>query len=508
MQYSERSAVIVLGPPRSGTSAVCHVLQKLGIDFGNPDLFIDPEQNKHNPIFFELVSLNEINDEILAELGWSYRDFVATPLREDFTSLLADKFEARIADFLESNFLGSMRIGIKDPRFCFTLPLWTTVMGRLGIECQYLLTKRDSEAVAASNFRLSPERGIEYSRRIVDLSEGAALYFLKGRKYQSVSFEELAASAPAAVESLVAVSGCGIDTVTQTIAAIFDSALMHLRGDGRSEPDSDLAEDYATMSKLVRKFQMPVGDSAAGALRTPGSTKMPSGHHLTTSFLLEKDVAFERGKVQLYFRSEAESYTEVNSVVMPWPSFATAETIEFNLPEDHSVDYVRLDLNDFPGAYAVQQLLIDGQDMVPLRRATAGNGAVLELRNGNIGLIANHGDPWLEFSVPSGHLRQLIVKIQRLALEAISQKIFEDPEFDALLRELHGRMSRMDDRVVSLKEHTTNLVTEVSTDILGRIANEGAASSERAERVLEQVAVLLDVIQTNERKTPFQRWFR
>jgi hypothetical protein len=488
---------------------MCHVLQKLGTDFGDPDLFIDPEQNRHNPIFFELVSLNEINDEILAELGWSYRDFVATPLHEDFSSALADKFEARIASFLQSNFGESNRIGMKDPRFCFTLPLWMTVMGRLGIECQCLLTERDSEAVAASNFRLSPERGIEYSRRIVDLSKGAALYFLKNRTYQSVSFEELAASAPSAVKSLMAISGHGAEMVAQTIAEVFDRNLMHLQGDERSEPNSDLdlAEDYASLAKLVRKFQMPVGGSAASPPHARGSMPL-SGHHLGTSFLLEKNVAFERGKVQLYFRSEAESYTEANSIVMPWPSFASTEIVEFNLPDDHMVNYIRLDLNDFPGAYAVQQLLIDGQALVPLQRATAGNGAVLELHNGNIGLVANHDDPWLEFSIPSGRAHQLAVKVQRLPLEAISQKIFEDPEFDVLLRQLHDRVSRIDDRVVGIQEHTVNVIAKVHGDIVDRIANEGVASSERAGHMLEQVIALQDVVKAEKNRSVFQRWFR
>src|SRR6185312_2247106 len=68
-------AILVIGAPRSGTSAVSNVLSELGVDFGDRERFVDPEIHRHNPIFFELQSLNHLNDAILAELGFKYADF-------------------------------------------------------------------------------------------------------------------------------------------------------------------------------------------------------------------------------------------------------------------------------------------------------------------------------------------------------------------------------------------------------------------------------------------------
>lgn len=453
MQNSGRSVVVVLGPPRSGTSAVCHVLQNLGVDFGDPSLFIDPEKNQHNPIFFELVELNEINEEIIRELGWEYRDFVATPLEEDFSSLLVDKFEDKIARFVESNFGGSPEFGLKDPRFCFTLPLWTTVFGRLGIEVRCLLTQRDGEAVAVSNFRLSPERGVEYSRRIVDLSLGSALNFLRSRDYQSVYFEGVAAASTPAITSLMAVSGRGDDVVRQAISSVLDSKLVHWKGEEPYQEDAAITEEYLALARSIRRFRMPVEGGGRGERAVPDSG-VRNGHALEPSFFSNEGASFERGRVKLYFRSSDGSYGEESSIVMPWPSPASVETIEFGLPDGNCASHIRIDPSEFPGAYAVLELIIDGKESVPLANAIAGNGALFELGNGGVGLVANHGDPWLEFKLPEGDACRVTVKMERISMPDAGRRIFEEAALATLFNGLNERVARIDDRIISSRDHS------------------------------------------------------
>lgn len=456
MRSSERSTVIVLGPPRSGTSAVCHVLRDLGIDFGDPTLFVDPEKHVHNPIFFELVELNEINEEILAELGWRYRDFVATPLVEDFPPELADKFEARIARFIESNFGDSTEIGLKDPRFCFTLPAWTAILGRLGMRQRHLLTHRDGEAVAVSNFRLSPARGIDYARRIVDLSMGAALHLLDGRDYQVVRFEGLAKADDASIASLADVSQRSADLVKEVVARVFDSALVHGHGDELHDLDLSAGADYADVARLIRRFRLPVGEVTSHPATGPDVET--TEHMLGIAGLFDKRAMFEFGKVQLYFRQDQESYREENSIVMPWPSRADTEVISFELPEDCSAGYIRLDLNDSPGAYAVRQLSIDAEAVAPIRHAIAGSGAVLELQNNSIGLVANHDDPWLEFKLPVPNASKLTVLMQRMSLADLGRRGFDDKQVANLLEGLNRRIAQVEDRIVGFWEDTTSTV--------------------------------------------------
>ncbi|MGR4875229.1 hypothetical protein [Pseudoxanthomonas sp. LARHCG66] len=458
MHSSDRSTVIVLGPPRSGTSAVCHVLRDLGIDFGDPKLFVNPEKHAHNPIFFELVELNEINDEILAELGWSYRDFVATPLAGDFSPEIADKFEVRIARFIESNFGSSTEIGLKDPRFCFTLPVWTTILGRLGIRQRHLLTHRDGEAVAVSNFRLSPTRGIDYARRIVDLSMGAALHLLDGRDYQVVRFEGLAKADEASIAALADVSQRSVGLVKEVVASVFDDTLVHGHGDEFHDLALSTGTDYAEVARLIRRFRLPVGETIPHAQAS--SEVEVVGHLLGITGLFDQRATFEFGKVQLYFRLENESYCEESSIVMPWPSRADTDVIAFELPEDCNAGYIRLDLNDSPGAYAVRQLSIDGQAVAPIRHAIAGSGAVLELQNGSIGLVANHDDPWLEFKLPIPDACKLTVLMQRMSLADLGRRGFDDTQVANLLEGLNRRIAQVEDRIVGFWEDTTSTVAD------------------------------------------------
>ena len=88
-----KKAILVVGPPRSGTSAVANVISKLGVYFGDPAKFVDPEQQKHNPIFFELSSLNRINDEIFQYFLKNWSDFDWIPDRSDFSESVCSRFQ-------------------------------------------------------------------------------------------------------------------------------------------------------------------------------------------------------------------------------------------------------------------------------------------------------------------------------------------------------------------------------------------------------------------------------
>jgi hypothetical protein len=57
-----KTAFIVLGAQRSGTSATSHLLSEFNINFG------------HNPIFFELKWVNDFNNRVVSHLGHVYTD--------------------------------------------------------------------------------------------------------------------------------------------------------------------------------------------------------------------------------------------------------------------------------------------------------------------------------------------------------------------------------------------------------------------------------------------------
>ena len=196
-----KKVIFVIGPPRSGTSAVSHVIHKLGVDFGSFDRFVDPEIYTHNPVFFELQSLNELNDEIFKYFSKTYSKFDWMPELGDFSHDVIHKFENKIFKFIKEEFSGSNIIGLKDPRFCFTLPIWSAVLKRLGFQVNCVLTRRMSNSVFTSNMLLN-QLPPAVNFRLVTQSQLLAREFVEAESYLVVRYEELMADPRSSIASL------------------------------------------------------------------------------------------------------------------------------------------------------------------------------------------------------------------------------------------------------------------------------------------------------------------
>lgn len=86
-----------MGAQRSGTSAISHALSEFGIDFGSRDRFI---QSAHNPIFFELKWVNELNNRIINALGYEYTDFFLLT-ESDFQTINTIQIESEIETLIQ-----------------------------------------------------------------------------------------------------------------------------------------------------------------------------------------------------------------------------------------------------------------------------------------------------------------------------------------------------------------------------------------------------------------------
>lgn len=457
-----RNAILVVGPPRSGTSAVCHVLNECGIDFGDPADFVDPAVNLHNPVFFELVELNDLNDRMMERLGWRYSDFNALPLQEDFDSSLADEFEPEVARLI-GRFGDAPSFGLKDPRFCFTLPLWVGLLSRLGVRVRILRTRRDPAAVASSNARLSPDRGIEYGRRIAALSDAAASYFLRDIAHETVRFEDLRGGGTDAIGSLAAIASMDPDRVSAACGRVFREELVHWHAHDTSDDTSALATDYEHLGRLMRSFGLRPG---GGEAPTPDGKPALAQLDLVAT----EQVSFVQGPVQVYYRSEEEVFTEERSVVIPWPGRGWEEAVSIELPEPGG-EYFRVDVNISPGAYMIDYLSIDGVAVAPLTAFLGANGAAYELPGGAIGLIANHGDPWIYFRSPSGPACSLSVRILRMTPEEAGRRLFDDRELESAIGALQQRISQSDDRTVEYVASLRDVIAESGVSVDARLAD-------------------------------------
>lgn len=221
-----KRAILVLGAPRSGTSAVSHVLSEMGVNFGDPRRFVDPVVHKHNPIFFELTSLNELNDAIFAKFGTSFGAFDWMPTAAELSRVR--EFNKPIARLMAEEFGASPLVGLKDPRFCFTLPIWQRALTSLGYEISYVVTHRSPHAVLSSNQTLnglSPEANF----RLVALSDLLPRRFLINEAdVTHVAYEGLI-EFPADTCTTLACA-IGLDSGSaETASAAIDPSLAHQR---------------------------------------------------------------------------------------------------------------------------------------------------------------------------------------------------------------------------------------------------------------------------------------
>jgi hypothetical protein len=142
-----KTAFLVLGAQRSGTSVTSHMLSKFGICFGNPASFL---QAAHNPIFFELTWVNQYNDRLIQTLGYSYTD-PFLPLESDFETVAITEIANELPALIQQEWQETPTIGIKDPRISLTFPIWRSALLKQGYTLQPILVFRHPAAFLRSN---------------------------------------------------------------------------------------------------------------------------------------------------------------------------------------------------------------------------------------------------------------------------------------------------------------------------------------------------------------------
>ena len=195
----------------------------MGVNFGDPRRFVDPTVHTHNPIFFELASLNALNDSIFARFGTSFGAFEWMPTN---LQMRTNEFARAIGSMMADEFGDAPLVGLKDPRFCFTLPIWRRALRSLGYAISYVVTHRSPHAVLASN-QVVNGLPAETNFRLVALSDLLSRRFLEGETgVVHVSYEDLTA----APESTCAALASALRMVPSTAAsAAIDQSLTHHR---------------------------------------------------------------------------------------------------------------------------------------------------------------------------------------------------------------------------------------------------------------------------------------
>ena len=141
-----KPALLVIGPSRSGSSALTAVLSLLGASL--PATLMPPGPgNPHG--HFEPQRLMELNEEILAAHGLAYWDPIPIPPTW-FDSAEAAGFTTRIAETITAEYASRPLPIIKDPRLCRTAPLHISALHLLGLTPHAIIPLRHPAAAARS----------------------------------------------------------------------------------------------------------------------------------------------------------------------------------------------------------------------------------------------------------------------------------------------------------------------------------------------------------------------
>ena len=142
---ASKTAIVVLGAYRSGTSALARVLNLCGAFL--PQRIIAARLGINPKGFWETEAVNDLNGRLMQYLGadWDRVDF-----RPPSGGPLLDEFLLNTKEVLGSEYAGAPLILIKDPRICVLAPLWHRTLRENGYRPVYVVCVRNPLEVARS----------------------------------------------------------------------------------------------------------------------------------------------------------------------------------------------------------------------------------------------------------------------------------------------------------------------------------------------------------------------
>ncbi|HEX8739896.1 MAG TPA: SEC-C metal-binding domain-containing protein [Casimicrobiaceae bacterium] len=259
----KRTAVVVLGVHRSGTSAVSRVLNLCGA-------YLPPEVKPamlgvNAKGFWETEAILDLDARVMQQLGgnWDRVDFVLPE-----SGAVIDEFVADARAVVTNQYAAASTILIKDPRIGALAPLWQRVLSGMGFATAWVVPVRNPLEVARSlhargdmGVREGLALWLAYIRRIGDFSRGRSdvIWF---------TYEELLADWRAVVARVAKKLGVALDPAAQPaeVDRFLDRDLRHQVADDDlldSLPDEPLVDDVRAAYRecLLRCAADALGDA-------------------------------------------------------------------------------------------------------------------------------------------------------------------------------------------------------------------------------------------------------
>ncbi|MCR5876515.1 hypothetical protein LRS10_21640 [Phenylobacterium sp. J426] len=253
-----RTAYLVLGMHRSGTSAVTQLLSLAGAELPEN---VMPGDEHNEKGYFEPWKIALLNDERLRAGGSAWDDVFAFPYRP-----LPRKDERawlnRAMDLLGEEFGDARFPLLKDPRVTVLLPFWRTVLDDLDIGARGVIPLRHPLAVAGS---LRRRDGFAEQKSVLVWTA----YMLAAEAYTRdlprafVSYDALLADWRAQVRRVEAAHGAPLPNLDGRAAAEIDKALApDLRHNAATGDLAALGWPGALAAKVLAWFEAAARDEA------------------------------------------------------------------------------------------------------------------------------------------------------------------------------------------------------------------------------------------------------
>lgn len=256
------TGVVVLGPGRSGTSAIARAFIAAGFSAGREDEVLGAAAG--NPLgHYEPLPVLDLNEDLLAELGcswWAGRPDPEAQLRE--RKRIQPRLEAVLQAMADSA-EGSPLV-VKEPRINSLLPLWGPVIDGI---LHPVLAVRDPVEIALSHARRDGTT-TAHALAAWEVQMAAVLEWLDGRTVSVVPYAQLLERPQLAAEIVAAASSHLDAAVAERLdpgaaSAAIDAGLRNeVAGAAHGE---HLTARQAKLWSFLRS--LPAGDVELGAPR-------------------------------------------------------------------------------------------------------------------------------------------------------------------------------------------------------------------------------------------------
>ncbi|RID90337.1 hypothetical protein D2N39_18400 [Gemmobacter lutimaris] len=257
-----RSALIVLGMHRSGTSALAGVLGQMGCDLPQ-DLMEPAPMNAKG--FFESNRITGLNEELLASAGFTWYSVPRFPA-DWFASPKAGEFALRAQEVLRDEFGQSHLFVMKDPRICRLLPFWHDALETADCRPLHVCTHRHPLDVAASLTRWAnyePGYGLVlWLRHVLDAEAES-----RGRARVFTSYDRLLTDWTQEIGRIG--QGLGLkwprspETAAPAVAGFLSNELRHFNQTADADRRGQVLPDWVAEAHAILDRWAVTGEDAA-----------------------------------------------------------------------------------------------------------------------------------------------------------------------------------------------------------------------------------------------------